>query len=192
MILSELVPGKKLNNDWFGREIPRNIEIGENCLIDSSHCFKNYHSQLNIGLKIGSNVVFSESSLAVEENGFLEIGSNCFFSSCSIIVSKHISIGDNVFIAGGVTIVDSNFHPLEPAQRINDIVSLSPVGDRQSRPTIESAKVVIGNNVWIGFNATIMKGVNVGDDVIIEPGSVVISDIKAGNRVSGNPAKNLI
>lgn len=48
---------------------------------------------------------------------------------------------------------------------------------------------VIGNDVWIGYNAIIMPGVNVGDGAIIASGSVVTKDVEAYSVVGGNPAK---
>ena len=184
-----LTPGTKIKGDWFDKSIPKNITVGTNCLVNSAHCFINYHSNKKLGLLIGDNSVFYETSFAVEESGFLEIGSNCFFSNTSHVVSKKITIGNDVFIAGGVTIVDSNFHPLDPVTRMQDVIALSPSGDRSQRPKIEANPVRIGNNVWIGQNAAIMSGVHVGDDVTILPGSVVIRSVNSGETVAGNPAK---
>jgi acetyltransferase-like isoleucine patch superfamily enzyme len=92
-------------------------------------------------------------------------------------------------IAGGVTIADSDFHPIGPAVRLADTVALSPVGDRRHRPPVETRPVVIGNDVWIGYNATILKGVQVGDGAVVEPGALVIRDVPPGAHVAGNPAR---
>lgn len=184
-----LKPGVVFKGDWFNMKIPQNIEVGENTFIDSSHCFKNYHSQLDTGLKIGSGVTFWRTSLAVEESGYVEIGDFCYIANASIVCSKRIKIGSNVFIAGGTTIVDSDFHPLDPLKRLEDIMALSPVGDRTKRPFIESQPVIIEDNVWIGFNVTILKGITIGKGAVIEPGSLVLNDVKAGQRIAGNPAK---
>lgn len=50
-------------------------------------------------------------------------------------------------------------------------------------------KTIVGNNVFIGLNAIIMPGVNVGDGAIIGAGSVVTKDVKSYTVVGGNPAK---
>jgi acetyltransferase-like isoleucine patch superfamily enzyme len=191
-VFKQLTPGEKLEDDWFDRLIPENIVVGANSKINTSRCFVNFYSQLNPGLQIGDNCVFHDTSFAVEENGFLEVGSNCFISNASLVVSEHMKIGNDVFIAGGVTIVDSNFHPLDPALRMADIKALSPGGNRSARPKIDSQPVIIGNNVWIGYNATIMAGIHIGDGAVIEPGSVVIKSIKENETVSGNPAKSVL
>ena len=96
-----------------------------------------------------------------------------------------------MFIAGGVTIADSDFHPLTPAARLTDSIAVSPVGDRKNRPPIEVRPVVIEDDVWIGYNATILKGVRIGTGAIVAPGAVVTSDVEAWAEVSGNPARKV-
>ena len=181
--------GSKIPGDWFNGSIPSNIEVGEKTVTDSSFNFKHFFSKLPLGLNVGSNVTLWRTSIATELNGFIEIGDYCYITNASIIASEKITIGSRVFIAGGVTIVDSDFHPVEPAARLADIIALSPVGDKKNRPTIKPRPVVIEDDVWIGFNATILKGVTIGAGAVIAPGALVISNVPAGVTVAGNPAK---
>lgn len=51
--------------------------------------------------------------------------------------------------------------------------------------------IVIGNDVWIGYNATIMAGVTIGDGAIVATNSTVIRDIEPYSIVGGNPAKEI-
>lgn len=184
-----LVPGIQIQGDWHTGTIPLNIIVGENTVIDSSFCFKNFFSVLPIGLKVGKNVTFWRTSLAAEENAMIEIGDYCFIANASLVCSNKITIGNYVFIAGGVTIADSDFHPLDPAARLADTIALSPLGNRKKRPAIKTLPVTIEDDVWIGFNATILKGVHIGKGAVIQPGSLVMENVEAGNIVSGNPAK---
>jgi acetyltransferase-like isoleucine patch superfamily enzyme len=124
----------------------------------------------------------------VEEAGVIEIGDYCYLSNASLVCAERITLGNRVLVAGGVTIADSDFHPLTPAARLADTIALSPVGNRQQRPPIASHPVIIEDDVWIGYNAVILKGVQVGAGAIIEPGSVVIRNVARGARVAGNPA----
>jgi acetyltransferase-like isoleucine patch superfamily enzyme len=181
-------PGGEIPGDWYPGRIPFNIEVGLNSVIDSSFCFKNYYSTLRPGLKIGSHGRFWRTSFAAEENALIEIGDYCYIANASLVCSAQIRIGDYVFIAGGVTITDSDFHPIDPAARLADTIALSPLGNRTKRPVIKTLPVVIGDDVWIGFNATVLKGVHVGQGAIIQPGAVVIEDVEPGSIVSGNPA----
>lgn len=83
-----------------------------------------------------------------------------------------IFIGDNVLIAPRVNILSVN-HPTDPALRTGLI--LKPVR--------------ISNNVWIGAGATILPGVNIGENAIIAAASVVAKDVPPNCIVAGNPAK---
>jgi acetyltransferase-like isoleucine patch superfamily enzyme len=51
--------------------------------------------------------------------------------------------------------------------------------------------VRIGNDVFVGMNATILKGVSIGDGAVIGAGAVVTRDVPAGGIVGGNPARIL-
>lgn len=187
--LSELIPGSKLDRDWFDGQIPENIEVGPECMVDSSAVFENFRSTQSPGLSLGRRVTLWRAQLATETKGVIEIGDYSYLANASIICAERIVVGQHCYLANGVTIADSDFHPLETLQRLKDAVAISPRGDRSNRPTFESEPVIIGNNVWVGYNATILKGVNIGDDAIIQPGSVVLSNVPAGKCVSGNPAR---
>jgi acetyltransferase-like isoleucine patch superfamily enzyme len=184
-----LVPGVTLPGDWHPGSIPQNIEVGENCAIDSSCCFQRFSARSSVALRVGSDVTFWRTSLVVEEHALIEIGDHCFLSNASLVCSARITIGSWVFIAGGVTIVDSDFHPVAPAARLADTIALSPIGDRARRPKVDSVPVTIEDDVWIGFNATILKGVTIGAGVVVAPGAVVVRNVPAGSRVAGNPAR---
>ena len=188
-VFHRIVPGQSIPGDWSTGHIPANIVVGENSVIDSSFCFKRYFSTERIGLRIGSHVTFWRTSFAVEEHGCLEIGDYCYIANASLVCSGRITIGSRVLIAGGVTIADSDFHPLAPAARLADTVAVSPEGIRQRRPPVECRPVVIEDDVWIGYNATVLKGVRVGSGAIIAPGAVVTRDVGPGTEVAGNPAR---
>lgn len=184
-----LIPGKKLLNDWCDFPIPENIEVGNNTMIDSSYCFEKFFSKIMVGLKLGNNVTIQKTNLATELNGYIEVG-DCSFISCATIVAYNsIIIGRYAFIGIGVTIVDTDFHPLDAAGRLRDTIAISPVGDKSKRPEFVSMPVVIEDDVWIGFNATILKGVRIGKGSVIQPGAVVSRDVLAGSVMEGNPAQ---
>lgn len=187
--LHPLTPGGTIPGDWFTGRVPTNIVVGENVVIDSSFGFKHYYATAPVGLRVGSHVTFWRTALSVEPEGAVEIGDYCYLANAAVVCSARIRIGSHVFVAGGATIVDSDFHPLLPAARLADTVALSPLGDRRRRPPVESRPVEIGDGVWIGYNATVLKGVTVGVGAVIAPGAVVLRDVPAGAHVAGNPAR---
>jgi acetyltransferase-like isoleucine patch superfamily enzyme len=186
--LFPVVAGGMIEADWHHGSFPLNIDVGEGTVADSTFCFRHFRSARDVGFRCGTGVTLWRTSIATEEDGYIEIGSDTFVSNASIVAAGSIVIGSRVFIAGGVTIVDSDFHPLEPAQRIADAIALSPGGDPARRPAIDVAPVVIEDDVWIGYNATILKGVRVGRGSVVHPGAVVVRDVAAEARVGGNPA----
>lgn len=97
------------------------------------------------------------------------IGKNTRISSHSF-VCQGVSIGENCFVAHGVKFV-------------NDIFI-----DSDSYQNWKFKKTVVGNNVRIGSNATILP-VNIGNNAIIGAGSVVTKDVPENGIVKGNPAK---
>jgi acetyltransferase-like isoleucine patch superfamily enzyme len=73
--------------------------------------------------------------------------------------------------------MDTDFHPLDPERRRNDPL------DGATRP------VVIEDDVFIGMNSLILKGVRLGKGCVIGAGSVVTHDVPAGAVAAGNPAR---
>lgn len=129
------------------------------------------NGKLNI---YGYNQIGRGSLIWILEGGKISFKGNTFTAGNSMIISKEsVTIGKDCAIAWGVTICDHDFHKYY----IN--------GEQQ----IETAPVVIGNNVWIGMNATILKGVTIGEGAIIAAHSVVTKDVPAKALVGGNPAK---
>lgn len=144
----------------------------------------------NSVVKMGSGVTFISNSLGnmvgiykrctvcVKEGAFLSIGDNSGFSGVSIYCSKEIKIGSNVNCGGNVMIWDTDFHPLNfEARRVHNIGK------------IKSSSISIGDDVFIGANSIILKGVNIGDRAVIGAGSVVSKSIPADQVWGGNPAK---
>jgi maltose O-acetyltransferase len=93
----------------------------------------------------------------------------------SISDKTKIEISDNVLIGHNVEIFDSDFHELDPKNRNS--------GNHITKP------VLIGENVFIGSNCKILKGVNIGRNSIIANGSIVVNDIPENVIAGGIPAK---
>ena len=76
-------------------------------------------------------------------------------------------------------------------QRRRDVLALSPTSTSKQRQRIPAKPVMIGDNVWIGPLAVILKGVRIGNGAWIEPGAVIAHDVPAGARMLGNPAQRI-
>jgi acetyltransferase-like isoleucine patch superfamily enzyme len=117
------------------------------------------------------------------------IGDYCYFTNAVLLCELEVRIGNYVVIGWNATIADSDFHPIAPAQRIADAIACSPLGKGRVRPPVLKQPVIIEDDVWIGPNATILKGVHIGAGAFIEAGSLVTRDVPPRVRVLGNPAQ---
>ena len=101
---------------------------------------------------------------------------------------NRVEIGKDTAIANNVLIIDNNTHPLCPADR--RYMRHTPHGSDERQPWHSAnAPIIIGENVWIGSNARICKGVTIGDNAIIAANSVVTKNVPANAVAAGNPAK---
>lgn len=130
--------------------------------------------------------------------GTITVGDHVIINSGTRLISAvGLTIGNDVLISWGCNIVDSNMHSTHSAERLGDSRSARGTvhGDiivsDADFSQVQSAPVVIGDNVWIGFNACIMKGVTIGKGAIVGAGSVVTKDVPDFAVVGGNPAKIL-
>ena len=126
---------------------------------------------------------------AVGPEGVVEIGDYCYFTNAVLLCELALRIGRYVVVGWNTTIADTDFHPLAPALRIADAVACSPLAQDRTRPPIPRREVVIEDDVWIGPNATILKGVRIGAGSFVEPGALVTRSVPPRSRVSGNPAE---
>lgn len=161
--------GLKIDGKVFVRTQTNNtIRIGKNFSLNS---------------RPGSNLVGINNCASFQSflNGKIEIGNDCGFTSTVISSKTSIKIGNNVKIGGNVRVFDHDYHSMNYSERRN------PETDS---PNAKSEPVEIGNDVFIGTNSIILKGVKIGDRSIIGAGSVVaLKNIPPDSVVAGNPAK---
>lgn len=110
----------------------------------------------------------------------LQIGDGSFLGhNCGLTIGRSIHIGRNCLVAGNVRISDFDGHPLDADLRRRG----EPAAAEDVQP------VSIGNDVWIGHGAIILKGVRIGDRAVIGARAVVTGDVPADAVVAGNPAR---
>ena len=105
---------------------------------------------------------------------------------------KNITIGKNVFINSGCHFQDQGGIEIGDGTLIGHNVVLATINHDLS-PSMKRknhyAPIKIGNNVWIGSNATILQGVTIGEWAVIAAGAVVTKDVEPYTVVGGVPAK---
>jgi acetyltransferase-like isoleucine patch superfamily enzyme len=169
--------------------LPPNVRVGGNTLVKGKHAFHRFRTQRDPGLVIGSHCTMDGVHFALGTKAYVEIGDYCYFTNATLLCEQEIRLGSYVVIGWNASIADTDFHPIEPAERIADAIACSPLAESRERPEIPRAPVIVEDNVWIGPNATILKGVRIGKGAFIEPGSLVTQDVPEGARILGNPAE---
>ncbi len=107
----------------------------------------------------------------------ITIGDGTGLTGATVVAAERIEIGCRVLVGANAVIVDTDFHPLTVEGREKDINAGA------------TSPIQIEDDVFIGTQALILKGVRLGEGCVIGAGSVVTRDVPAGMIAAGNPAK---
>lgn len=155
-------------------KLPKNgkVKFGNKVVINSD--FKNSNTALTYRCKFVTGY-----------DGFIEIGDNTMMNGTCIVSYLNVKIGKNCQIASSTLIADTDFHPVDSKIRKAQVE-----GTNFSFDMVKKEEIKIGDNVWIGWNSTILKGVEIGENSVIAAGSVVLKGKYPNNSlIAGNPAK---
>lgn len=142
----------------------------------------NGHTKIYVGDNVTLSGPIGIFSGRFKENPELIIGNNVYIAGGTrFTVNERVELKDHCSIAGGCFIVDSDGHPLDWERRAAN----APLNDDEIKP------VTLGEYVWVGRGATIMKGVTVGDRSVVGAGSVVLNDVPPDSLAMGSPARVL-
>jgi acetyltransferase-like isoleucine patch superfamily enzyme len=142
---------------------PHKINFGENC-------------------RIGKGAEL----MVFKTGGEIKVGNNTLINAnCHIYSMFKITIGNRVLLSYNVSILDNNSHPIDPERRKLHWT------DESVDKEVECAEIIIDDDVWIGANVTILKGVRIGKGSIIAANSVVTKSIGSMEIAGGNPAKKI-
>ncbi|GII98948.1 hypothetical protein Slu03_13260 [Sediminihabitans luteus] len=143
------------------------IRVGEACYVESG---------LNPAFPSGP-VRLTSVRVNDRAPGRITIGDRVCLQGVAVVAYESVEIGDDVMFGPLVTVMDSSGHPLRGR------------GQPGEAERTTSAAVTIGARAWVGAGATILKGVQVGEDAVIGAQAVVYDDVPPGAVVIGNPAR---
>lgn len=139
------------------------IEIGKKCCLRSARCSN----------PVG---VFHPVQLATIGAGRIVIGDGSGVSGSVLVAENSITLGKRVMVGAGCIVIDSDCHSLDAAARAR--------GEGG-----KNAPIVLEDDVWLGMNVLVLKGVRIGAGTVVGAGSVVTCDLPAGVVAAGNPAR---
>lgn len=156
---------------YFYRKVYNSrLHLGNKIHLHKDFCFTLDSSASSIS--IGDNLVARNNFIIRScNNGNIEIGTNVFFNSyCSINGMSKIIIGNNCQFGEGVRIYDHDH-------------KYKAVNENISKQGYTYGHVIIGNNCWISSNVIILKGVEIGDNVVVGAGCILHKSVPSNTLV---------
>lgn len=178
----------------FRRILGRMIKPEPSCIIGDKTVFYPSANVINaLGKKdnivIGANCHIKGEFFLFGHGGRIELGDYCYLGDNSRVWSaKRIRIGHRVLISHNCNIFDNDTHPLDPDARHRQFVDIITTGHPKVID-LKEEEVIIEDDVLIGANATVLKGVTLGRGAIVAAGSVVTRNVPPFTIVAGNPAR---
>jgi acetyltransferase-like isoleucine patch superfamily enzyme len=168
---------------WAARAV---AELGPDCrILDTGNVYN--IRRVPSAIRIGRRTLIAGELLTFAHGGEIRIGEWCYVGAQSRIWSSaSIEIGDRVLISHNVNVHDCDSHPRDAALRHRQFASIATTGHPADMAGIDAARVRLEDDVWIGFNAIILKGVTVGARSVIAAGSIVTRDVPADSIVIGD------
>jgi acetyltransferase-like isoleucine patch superfamily enzyme len=191
------------------------VRIGDNCSVVIGDNFRQFEAQLSLEkaeIRLGddclleavpplqSQVRVVAGSMTVGDNtsirgsidvagGTFSFGSNGFLNPGSEIrCEERVEIGDYVLISYSVDVFDTNTHSTDWRDRRREVDDGHPNGTNPRHQRPNTAPIRLGDDVWIGKDAAILKGVEVGSRSIVGTRAVVTRSCPDDSLMTGNPA----
>jgi acetyltransferase-like isoleucine patch superfamily enzyme len=179
---------------------PQGIRRGRNVRIQSLRCLQVELPEALI--QIGDDcIIYENAKIEAYGKGHIDIGQGSIIGDARMYARESIQIGRGVVTSWNVFIQDYDPHPTEAEQRKIQVHNMTEsfIPCYKKRRELKelswkfpTSSIVIGDNVWLGANTTILRGAHIGDDCIVATGAVVTAGhYPKGSILAGVPAKVL-
>jgi acetyltransferase-like isoleucine patch superfamily enzyme len=172
------------------KELSKNARFDSTVILGAEAKINNFRGSRD-AISIGARSIINGELLTYRYGGEIRIGSYVFMGPHSKIWSSvSVNIGNHVLISHNVNIHDCDSHPLNGTLRHQQTKLILDNRGELATSSFDAADapVQIEDDVWICFNASILKGVRIGRGAVIAAGAVVTRDVEPFTLVAGNPA----
>lgn len=164
---------------FFRKSIYRlqGMRIGKGTSIPKIHVTWPHQVSLGKNCSLEHGIFFKYDGI-YKDGTSINIGDNVFIGSgCEFNIKKNITIGNDTLIASGCRFIDHD-HGME-------------LGELMRNQKCPEAEIIVGNDVWIGCNSVILKGVKIGNSAIIAAGAIVNRNVEDYEIWGGVPARKI-
>ncbi len=178
---------RALRRRRFLQAVRRHGSIGQGNILNCHLDVRAKDCRIEVGDECNLNCHFTLEGPGAQ----VRIGNRVYIGPSSLLSAAGITIGDDVMIAWGVTIIDHNSHSVHAADRQRDMEFLKGRRPEKDWSVVKRQPIVIEPRAWIGFHSIILAGVTIGHDAVVGAGAVVTRSVPPLAVVGGNPARVL-
>ena len=184
---------RRLEHDWYAGGIPANVRLGAGVYIDTSYGFAPFHAERDPGLTLGdASGAYDRTTFVVGPDGRVNVGAYTVLNGSYLVCNGSIEIGDHCLLAWGSVLTDtwpSGAGSLPVTLRREALRAAAGDPARRLPAFAEPRPVVLGDNVWVGFDAVVLPGVRLGRGAVVGCKTVVAADVPPYAVVVGSPAR---
>jgi len=176
---------KKILRQWFSQIFKRKVcaDFAPSAILEPTGIIENSYGKSN-RISVNEHSIIRGRLVVFGHGGCIKIGKWCYVGERSEIRSMDsIIIGDRVLISHDVNINDGSGHSLNAEERHEHFKKILEHGHPKNineLPGLKADKIIIEDDVWISFGATIMRGVTIGKGSVIGANAIVTKDVPPG------------
>jgi acetyltransferase-like isoleucine patch superfamily enzyme len=184
------VTGRSLPWDWYPGTVPDGVVLDDTAYVETTFSFLLCRSEQVPAVTYGRGAAsYLGTMFDLGPQARVSIGDYALVHGVRIICDEEVVIGRYSLLSWNVVLMDTYRSARDPQLRREHLRGMPgtrpPVLSGSDRPR----PVVLGANVWIGFGAVVLPGVQIGDGAVVGAKSVVTEDVAAYTVVAGNPAR---
>jgi acetyltransferase-like isoleucine patch superfamily enzyme len=184
-------PGHAIESDWFRQPLPLNMALHPSAYVESAFSFSAFASQQTPGLILAEAAgVYDFATFIVGPEGRIDIGAYTCLNASYLISDVGISIGAHCLVGWGAVLTDTWPGVNTPREARRAAIRASATHPRRLLPPpTPPRKIIVEDNVWIGFDAVVLPGVRLGRGCIIGSRTSIAQDVPPYAVVAGNPPR---